>query len=323
MSAIDFAVCHLNAGAGQLIDGATLARCLREGLVVDSHDWTLIEALEDLPVPLLHNLVLEGSATFEGMAALAAALEVAEDAAIWIRDMAGLTPLHFMTIETWPGTWKHLFDAVLPILEAMPAATSDRPPWALGGSAALAYWLRHRGSRRLDFNLEDGSLLNSLIPRRNPAIRALSNNIREIGNSLQIVRPDGDIAFNLIGVRTDRPWVLVDLAGSGRFIAIEAPSEIVAKKLCFRGSRLDPLDIIDLAAVAAALPDAAAVGARLMPERSALNRARDRIQRVQSFCRRDQPSNIAPHDQEMLDAACRIVLNLIDLELNRGTGGVD
>ena len=60
----------------------------------------------------------------------------------------------------------------------------------------------------------------------------------------------GEIDFIVCADITDGPSVITEVRG--RTVSLETPAEIVAKKVYYRGARLQPLDMFDIAAVAEA-----------------------------------------------------------------------
>lgn len=88
---IEIAVRQINASCPEKINAALLVACLKAGTCREKwkpHIWAF---LEELPIPLIHDIVLSGVLTFEE---LAGAVEIWEcndgPTTEWIREMAAL-----------------------------------------------------------------------------------------------------------------------------------------------------------------------------------------------------------------------------------------
>ena len=88
---IEIAIRQINAACPEKINADLLIRCLRTGKCEEKwkpHIWAF---LEELPIPLIHDIVLSGALTFEE---LAEAIEIWECSDVptteWIREMAAL-----------------------------------------------------------------------------------------------------------------------------------------------------------------------------------------------------------------------------------------
>lgn len=173
----------------------------------------------------------------------------------------------------WPATaWRHLLDLALRALDA----EAERTPWTFGGGTALALKLQHRISYDVDIFFEDAGLLRRLSPQRNAITRAMTGNWREPGNYLKLELDEGAIDFIAAATVTDlSPWTY---RFHKRAIAVEAPGEIIAKKLRYRGSLLPVRDIFDILALAQI--DGAALEAAVAAAAAETPRAIDRIERL-------------------------------------------
>jgi hypothetical protein len=162
--------------------------------------------------------------------------------------------------------------------------------WSFGGGTALAIQLDHRTSYDIDIFFPDSRALRELSPQRNPAVRALSDIWQEPGHHLTIERPEGEIDFLSVALRTApgvRPWRFHD-----REIPLETPCEIMAKKLCFRGNRLLARDLFDIAAIRHMAPSD--FDAAVLAEPTAARRVADTLQRRSERLVAELPQAVRP-----------------------------
>jgi hypothetical protein len=198
--------------------------------------------------------------------------------------------------QRWPATsWRTLLELALPALDSLGRQAS----WTFGGGTALALVLHHRISYDIDIFLEDARSLAALSPNRNPVTRAMSDRWQEPGHYIKLERPEGEIDFIVAARLTSiPPWLL---RFAGRDIPVEAPAEILAKKLRYRASRLAVRDIFDLLAIHRHDPTAVALALEAAPGTARL--AVDRIQRIAGRYRslvRDE-INPTPAGAELLE----------------------
>ena len=96
----------------------------------------------------------------------------------------------------------------------------------------LALRLEHRISYDIDIFLESSAVLRAVSPNRNAAARALTSHWHEPGHYVKLECEDGAIDFIVASRQTDlAPW-RYDF--KDRAILVEAPAEILAKKLRYR-----------------------------------------------------------------------------------------
>lgn len=176
-------------------------------------------------------------------------------------------------LKRWPVTaWRALLERALDVLDEV----GPQVRWTFGGGSALALKIGHRMSYDVDLFLEDAGTLRALSPNRNKAARAITDHWQEPGNYLKLRCVEGEIDFILGGRLTElTPW-LYQL--KDRYILVEEPAEILAKKLKYRGSRLLPRDIFDLLAVHRFDPTCIRTAVLATPEGA--RRAADRIERI-------------------------------------------
>lgn len=125
--------------------------------------------------------------------------------------------------------------------------------WTFGGGTALMLQIDHRESHDVDLFIRDPQVLPYLNPETQGYALALmpGSYVSDGVRSLKIVFDDvGEIDFICCEPTLDGESVLRDVRGAS--VQIETPAEIVAKKVFHRGSRLQPRDMFDIAAVARA-----------------------------------------------------------------------
>ncbi|MCH4814096.1 hypothetical protein MLE19_22570 [Halomonas neptunia] len=114
----------------------------------------------------------------------------------------------------------------------------------------------HRDSHDVDLFINDIQLLPYFNPETQDYDLTIepSGYVAEAGSLKVSFDGVGEIDVICCSTVTDRPSQLADVAG--RSILRETPAEIIAKKIVYRGSRLQPRDMFDIAAVSHALGEA-------------------------------------------------------------------
>ncbi|MDE3026924.1 MAG: nucleotidyl transferase AbiEii/AbiGii toxin family protein [Paracoccaceae bacterium] len=134
--------------------------------------------------------------------------------------------------------------------------------WSFGGGTALMLQIRHRESHDIDLFIEDAQYLPFLNPQTQDYQLALNPTDYETDGShaLKIVFDGvGEVDFICCGTITATPVIETYLRG--RRIRVETPAEILAKKVVFRGTRMQPRDMFDIAASARAIGEGAVIKA--------------------------------------------------------------
>ncbi len=134
--------------------------------------------------------------------------------------------------------------------------------WSFGGGTALMLQINHRESHDIDLFIEDAQYLPYLNPETQDYDLALAPNDYETDGTraLKIVFEGvGEIDFICCDPVTETPFTKAEIRG--RNVRLETPAEILAKKVVFRGSQLQPRDMFDIAAVAQAMGTAYVVEA--------------------------------------------------------------
>ncbi len=134
--------------------------------------------------------------------------------------------------------------------------------WSFGGGTALMLQINHRESHDIDLFIEDAQYLPYLNPETQDYDLALAPSDYETDGTraLKIVFEGvGEIDFICCDPVTETPFTKAEIRG--RNVRLETPAEILAKKVVFRGSQLQPRDMFDIAAVAQAMGTAYVVEA--------------------------------------------------------------
>jgi hypothetical protein len=146
-----------------------------------------------------------------------------------------------------PDSWKSTLHATLEILRDLEKRGFGRPAFTMGGGTVLMFRFRHRMSNDIDLFITDLQWLTLMTPRLNDVSALLAQDYVEQANSLKLVTRDGDI--DIIAAAPVIPHAQgEDLAFEGESIRLDSAAEILAKKLLYRASSLQPRDVFDIAA---------------------------------------------------------------------------
>jgi len=180
-----------------------------------------------------------------------------------------------------PSEWPTLFDIAVQILRHAEAQIGFAPFWSFGGGTALMLQIDHRESHDIDLFLDDPQLL----PFLNPETQGIKLERRPDSYSVEgtsvlklTYQEAGEIDFIVCADITDRPTQTRDIRGSS--VALETPSEIIAKKVYYRGWSFQPRDMFDLAAVAEHFGDEYVVAALKQVGRGACEKALEVVQKA-------------------------------------------
>lgn len=153
-----------------------------------------------------------------------------------------------------PSRWPELFDVALAIIDQANGQGIGMHNWSFGGGTALMLQIKHRESHDIDLFIDDAQYLPYLNPETQGYDLALAPSDYETDGtrSLKIVFDGvGEIDFICCDPVSEEPFVVSEIRG--RSVKLETPAEILAKKVVFRGSHLQPRDMFDIAAVAQAM----------------------------------------------------------------------
>lgn len=153
-----------------------------------------------------------------------------------------------------PSRWPELFDMAMAIIDQANGQGIGMHNWSFGGGTALMLQIKHRESHDIDLFIDDAQYLPYLNPETQGYDLALAPSDYETDGTraLKIVFDGvGEIDFICCDPVTEEPFVVSEIRG--RSVKLETPAEILAKKVVFRGSHLQPRDMFDIAAVAQAM----------------------------------------------------------------------
>ncbi len=149
-----------------------------------------------------------------------------------------------------PSRWPELFDVAMAIIDQANGQGIGMSNWSFGGGTALMLQIKHRESHDIDLFIDDAQYLPYLNPETQGYDLALAPSDYETDGTraLKIVfNGVGEIDFICCDPVTEGPYVVSEIRG--RRVKLETPAEILAKKVVFRGSHLQPRDMFDIAAV--------------------------------------------------------------------------
>ncbi|WP_028720296.1 nucleotidyl transferase AbiEii/AbiGii toxin family protein [Paracoccus yeei] len=150
-----------------------------------------------------------------------------------------------------PSRWPELFDMAMATIDQANGQGIGMNNWSFGGGTALMLQIKHRESHDIDLFIDDAQYLPYLNPETQGYDLALTPSDYETDGTraLKIVFDGvGEIDFICCDPVTEEPFVASEIRG--RSVKLETPAEILAKKVVFRGTHLQPRDMFDIAAVA-------------------------------------------------------------------------
>lgn len=157
-------------------------------------------------------------------------------------------------VEITMETWENLFKRALELIDSVAAHAPPLVDWTFGGGTVLMRRHRHRFSKDIDIFIGDVQYLGYLTPRLNATAESLTNNYIEQGGFLKLSFTEGEIDFVVSGALTQSPFVIETIFG--RDVRVETSTEIIAKKVWYRGAEFTARDLFDLAMVAENEPGA-------------------------------------------------------------------
>jgi len=151
-------------------------------------------------------------------------------------------------------TWETLFQRVLLLIDSVGKAGITLSDWSFGGGTVLMRRYRHRFSKDIDIFIPDPQYLNYLSPHLNDTTESLTGDYTLQAEFLKLRFPEGEIDFVVSAPLTQNPFVPEEIFG--RTVQVETSTEIVAKKIWYRGHEFRARDIFDLSLVAEKEPAA-------------------------------------------------------------------
>ena len=148
------------------------------------------------------------------------------------------------------GSWRNLERIALGIIADVEGETGSAFQPRLGGGTRLMLALNHRISHDIDLFIRDPQWLSYLSPRLNDRVGAVVSGYEEAADFLKLDLPDGEIDFIVRGSLLNLP----DETSGDTPLLLEPVSEVLAKKLFYRGAALSPRDLYDWWAIETMLP---------------------------------------------------------------------
>jgi hypothetical protein len=145
--------------------------------------------------------------------------------------------------------WKQLFRIACSLIEQANADQTVIDSWTFGGGTAMMIQIDHRESHDVDIFLPDPQLLSFLDPQKQDfEFEIVPSDYR--GDGARFLKLSfagiGEIDFIVAAALTNNPTVQQIV--EGRVTQVETVSEIIAKKVHYRGASIRPRDIFDIAA---------------------------------------------------------------------------
>lgn len=175
-----------------------------------------------------------------------------------------------MTRSLPPGVWQTLFPHALMLLGEVRTYGGIKDPfWTLGGGTVLMFRYRHRLSKDIDIFVPDPQYLGYVSPRLSDVAADLTSDyIEQPGAFIKLQFEEGEVDFVASQNLLDEAWETWDILGHA--VKVETASEIIAKKMHYRGDRATARDLFDLSLVIEREPDALRQAAPfLVPHRQA------------------------------------------------------
>jgi hypothetical protein len=145
--------------------------------------------------------------------------------------------------------WPRLFKIACSLIDQVNSEQPVIEGWTFGGGTAMMLQIGHRESRDVDIFLDDAQYLGLLNPDRNDfRFEVEPTACAGDGSSFQKFTFEGigEIDFIIGHAMTASPTV--EQTVEGRTVLLEAISEIITKKIYYRGATITPRDIFDIAA---------------------------------------------------------------------------
>ncbi|MDR0453344.1 MAG: nucleotidyl transferase AbiEii/AbiGii toxin family protein [Deferribacteraceae bacterium] len=140
--------------------------------------------------------------------------------------------------------WEFLLEKALIHISNTPLKTDD---WSLGGGTVLMFYYKHRLSKDIDIFVNDIQLLAYTSPKISSPIEKSILSYIDGALFTKIILKEGDIDFICGGNLTNFPNRKMNFKGQDIFL--QHPTEIIAKKVHYRGDTFTVRDIYDLSVV--------------------------------------------------------------------------
>jgi hypothetical protein len=177
------------------------------------------------------------------------------------------------------GSWRQLEITALAVISAAERASGQRMQPVMGGGTRLMLALRHRISDDIDLFIRDPQWIGYLTPRLNDDVGQGTVAYDESSDFLKLRYPSGEVDFivrmSLLGGEPQPSDMSV--------FPLEPVSEVLAKKLFYRGWALTARDLFDWWAIRELMPteiDAAEFGSLLRGRVAAIDMALQALPRA-------------------------------------------
>lgn len=151
--------------------------------------------------------------------------------------------------STAASQWDRLFPIAVDLINQANAEHQLIDHWTFGGGTALMLQIDHRESHDVDLFITDPQLLGFLDPAKQGFVLSTEPSAYDgdgIGHLKLSFDDVGEIDFIVGQQQTEPGFKLQDISGVPT--KLETPAEIIAKKIIYRGRRVQPRDIFDIAA---------------------------------------------------------------------------
>lgn len=145
--------------------------------------------------------------------------------------------------------WAQLFKIATDLIAQVNKDQLIIDHWTFGGGTAMMLQIGHRESHDVDIFLRDPQHLPFLDPQKQDLKFEIepSDYLGDGSRFLKIVFEGiGEIDFIVASAKTDEPTVEKEIEGVTTLL--ETVPEVITKKVCYRGSHIQPRDIFDIAA---------------------------------------------------------------------------
>jgi hypothetical protein len=139
------------------------------------------------------------------------------------------------------GAWKKLEGIAVDIVADVERKAGGKLHPLLGGGTRVMLALNHRISNDIDLFIRDPQWIGYLSPRLNAHVESLTSHYEETAVALKLKFAEGEIDFIVAGSLLGLP----EEKSSETAFALEPLSEVLAKKLFYRGWLLTARDLFD------------------------------------------------------------------------------
>jgi hypothetical protein len=213
-----------------------------------------------------------------------------------------------------PSEWRRLFNIASDLIDQVRQnAGGYEFEWSFGGGTAMMIQIGHRESHDVDIFLDDPQVLGFIDPSRNELrFETVPAAYQGDGSRFQKFAFEqlGEIDFIVAGALTEAPFEAHEV--EGRSVKLETISEIIAKKVYYRGLEAKPRDIFDIAVAARTHREAVIHALRAFPDRVAGTRKRLTSLNPEFIGRTITQLMITPDYEKMAGDSLDIAVALLD-----------